>query len=449
MEDGMKKKEEERQDESERGASFSRRAFLRGVAAASVGTAVGGLGCSGDGASAVDGAAPGDGGAPPDVSPVDSGADASLDARHDSGPPDITNHVFVARNGTPVENVGNAIALAGGIQRFVDHDDVVVLKPNGQWPRQGYTHTECMKALIDLVLARPGGFGGEVIVIEHVHRAPAEALTGAYCWNISAGSNRQNNWPDMSYFELMSDYHDNGAPQVTAIPLYEVADSPEWSLATGPGNVPAGQHAWVRTTYTTNCTGETVRLSHPILRSAHSGKLIDLRNGIWHGGRYTGQQVKLIFLPTLNNHGSFNVEDYAGPTSAVKCHLGIVEFAGATGVNLHNIGYGNGHPEAVGESVAHLITEVLSPAFYMTCAEYTGHRGRTATDAAHTRTVGLCTDPVTLDYWMCKYVMLPAAPSQTFMNPDNDDNLRAQLVGCNSLGVGTLDESEMTVETTG
>lgn len=45
-----------------------------------------------------------------------------------------------------------------------------MLKPNGQWRRQGYTHTECMKALIDEILARPGGFDGEVIVAEHIHR---------------------------------------------------------------------------------------------------------------------------------------------------------------------------------------------------------------------------------------------------------------------------------------
>jgi hypothetical protein len=49
--------------------------------------------------------------------------------------------LYVARNGSPVWNVSKAIELAGGIQRFVDADDIVVLKPNGQWPNQGYTHT--------------------------------------------------------------------------------------------------------------------------------------------------------------------------------------------------------------------------------------------------------------------------------------------------------------------
>ena len=59
--------------------------------------------------------------------------------------------------------------------------------------------------------------------------------------------------------------------------------------------------------------------------------------------------------------------------------------------------------------------------------------------------MGLCADPVTLDYWMCKYVMYPCAISQTFMNPDNDNHLRQALIGCQGKGVGTIDEAEMSV----
>ena len=65
-----------------------------------------------------------------------------------------------------------AVALAGGIERFIGPDDAVVLKPNGQWPLQGYTHTQCLKTLIDLILSRPGGFAGEIVIAEHVHRDP-------------------------------------------------------------------------------------------------------------------------------------------------------------------------------------------------------------------------------------------------------------------------------------
>ena len=352
--------------------------------------------------------------------------------------------IYVACNGAPITNVRRVIELAGGIQRFIDKDDVVVLKPNGQWPNQGYTHTQCIKALIDVILGRPGGFLGEIILTEHVHRDPTTAMSDDYCWNMSE-SNRVNNWPDMNYLELIADYQNRGFPNVTADPLYD-SGQPNWEKVTGPASVGSGKQGWVHTSYTTTANGRTVDLSYPILRSNYSDKLIDLKNGVWQGGAYTGQKVKLIFLPTLNNHGSFNHEDYAGPTSALKAHIGIVDFGNLTGHTLHSVGYNSPiSPQAMGESVGYLITQLLTPAFYMTCAQFTGYRSRTDTTAAHTKTVGLCTDPVTLDYWMSKYVMYPCATSQAFMNPDNDNNLSKTLVGCHSKGVGTIFEAEMNV----
>ena len=95
----------------------------------------------------------------------------------------------------------------------------------------------------------------------------------------------------------------------------------------------------------------------------------------------------------------------------------------------------------MGEAVGQLITQVIQPAFYLTCAEYTGYISRTDSTAAHTKTVGLCTDPVSLDYWMCKHVLYPCA-NQTFMNPDNPaSNLSKALLGCHGKGVGANTES--------
>lgn len=208
------------------------------------------------------------------------------------------NHVYVARYGSPVINVQEVLRLAGGIENLVGHDDVVVLKPNGQWANQGYTNTLCMKALIDAILNRPGGFGGEVIIAEHIHRSPADAMSGSYCWNMST-SNRKNNWADMNYLELETDYHTGGHPNVTAIPMYDVSqDGAHWAAVSGPGEVPAGKHGWVRLAAYTATNGRNLTPSYAILRSAYSDKLIDLSaaGGVWEGGSYNGQQVKLGFF---------------------------------------------------------------------------------------------------------------------------------------------------------
>ena len=241
----------------------------------------------------------------------------------------VKHHIYVARRCTPVNNVESAIALAGGIQQFVGRDDVVVLKPNGQWPNQGYTHTQMMKALIDAILNRPGGYAGEIIITEHVHRDPNETLADRYCWNMSPG-NRQRNWPDMNYLELVSDYHQRGYANVSAILMSDAGGSSDWAAASGPGDVPAGKHGWVRLPAFTASNGNQYHPSYAILRSSFSGRLVDLKNGVWANGGYTAQRVRLMLLPTLNNHSSLDSEDYAGPTSAVKCHIGFIE-----GTSLH------------------------------------------------------------------------------------------------------------------
>jgi len=45
--------------------------------------------------------------------------------------------------------------MLGGVERYIGPNDVVVIKGNAQWPNQGYTHTGCIKAVIDRILATP------------------------------------------------------------------------------------------------------------------------------------------------------------------------------------------------------------------------------------------------------------------------------------------------------
>jgi hypothetical protein len=338
------------------------------------------------------------------------------------------------------------IDMAGGITSFIDVDDVVVIKPNLQWKNQGYTHTEAAKALIEIVLNRPGGFSGEIIVAENIFGNEDSTHKG---WAASP-QNRVNNWPDMNYNELIAWFNSNGAPNVTAVKLI----SSNFPVVSDPSQ----GHGFVATDYTISnsggANGRICRLYYPIIESSYSGNLIDTKQGVWSGGAYTGQSVKLIFLPTLNNHGSAGQEDYAGATSAVKCHLGFVRDLWDTGggtQGLHAIGYVGWplYPEAVGEAVGELITNVVQPTLYITVAEWSGWGGRTVTSGAeHTKTIGLCSDPVALDYWMGKNVLGPCNNSSeaSYLDPSNASNFRKTLEGCNSKGAGTINEAEMLVQ---
>lgn len=227
---------------------------------------------------------------------------------------DPVAHIYVSKNGTPVTNMKKVIQMAGGIQRFVDEDDAVVIKPNLQWRNQGYTHTLATKTLIEIILQRPGGFTGEILIAED-HVSFTRTDQGWY----ATPENRLNNWPDMNYREMIEDFQARGYPNVTAAPITNDTDN----AINGPQDGPGYVYHYYTTANSPGANGRYTRIGYPILQSSYSGKMMDTKNGVWEAGDYTGQNVKLLFLPTLNAHSS-----YAGITSAVKCHVGFVPLGG-------------------------------------------------------------------------------------------------------------------------
>ena len=86
------------------------------------------------------------------------------------------------------------------------------------------------------------------------------------------------------------------------------------------------------------------------------------------------------------------------------------------------------------------------PDAVITTAEWVGWGSRTCSSATQARTVGLCDDPATLDYYMAKHVMAPCHPPQPFFDPDYNipNNMTRQTInGCISQGYGTANESQI------
>jgi hypothetical protein len=137
-------------------------------------------------------------------------------ARADAWPksaPRAPSDIYHARNGRPSQNLTKVFDLAyGGIENFIGPNDVVLLRPNLQWPRNGYTDSDVGKAMIDLILNRPGGFFGEIIVIEDEHRSdPHTSSYSGWCT-----TNKLSNGP-YNWFELIQHYIDNAADYPTGI----------------------------------------------------------------------------------------------------------------------------------------------------------------------------------------------------------------------------------------
>ena len=84
--------------------------------------------------------------------------------------------------GTPVENMTKVIELLGGIEKIIGSNDVVLIKSNVQWWNQGAPNLAAISAFVGLIMGRPGGFRGEVVMADSPSGAtpppmPARAFT--------------------------------------------------------------------------------------------------------------------------------------------------------------------------------------------------------------------------------------------------------------------------------
>jgi len=83
---------------------------------------------------------------------------------------DVKASLYRAVNGSPSENLSMVIKLFGGIENIIGEKDVVVIKPNVQLWNHGATNLSALKTLVDLIMNRPSGFYGEVVIAENCHR---------------------------------------------------------------------------------------------------------------------------------------------------------------------------------------------------------------------------------------------------------------------------------------
>ena len=349
--------------------------------------------------------------------------------------------VCKVKNGDCFQNTAKLWEMLGGPAKYIGATDVVVIKGNAQWPYQGYTHTGCIKGVIDQILAIPN-FSGEVIICDNVQQG---GTAGQFAFDMPV-IYRTRNWADHSWNSLAAAYQAAGKP----VSCKQWLCGP-WRSINFPGTStwnPANGEGWTRTFFTH--AGLNLFLSSPVFRSPlNPGRLIDMQNGVWESGAYTGRKVKTIFMPTLNNHGVGN-DDYAGITSAIKTFFGATEIPVFEDslwngyYHIHSASYTQqlaSSATVAGELVGRFLNLMYRPNLFITAAMWSGHYSRTG-DATETKTVLACENPVTLEFIACRDVISPYAP---WLNPTLDNNTRKQILGCNSQGIGTIDPQQIEV----
>lgn len=371
----------------------------------------------------------------------------------------VEGTVYRALNGGPADNLRKVIDLIGGCDVIVGENDVVVIKPNVQWWNQGAPNLVALKTFVDLIMDRPGGFKGEVVVAENCHRGPApwDSIDSGWAQPFARNSDLKNinNFIDLCdhlkkrYGSRFSVSHwvdvDAGGKRV-----YRPEDGFGYVYCDGTGGVPL-----ISLDNEASVEKRSVIMSYPIFKTDRD-TVIDFKNGIWEKGAYTEQPVKFINFAALNHHST-----YCGVTSAIKNYLGISDISGGadpknggrlTGdyFNFHSFPFNKWssgpEPGMLGAEIAVFMKTIRKADLNITTAEWIGLSSRTEPPVARTRAVLASTDPVALDYHATKYLLHPNSGILVH-NPDNRNGpLYQSLFKCSKEGGGIFDERHVAVK---
>jgi hypothetical protein len=389
-------------------------------------------------------------------------------------PPLVPHHperdrakLWIGRDGSPAANIDSVISKLGGIEKIVGTDDVVIIKVAAQWWSQGMSNVAAVKRVIEHILERPG-FKGEVIVFENTHFRMPDGSGLSRAWVHPSERNVDvPGWNKLG--DLIPHFKEKKAP-VSFVGLVDGGPSslsedswhdPQHVVGVyggdgrgpiAPGDARDGYHwdfdrtfrlakSWVDEAKTP--------LTWPRFTSPHSGLVVDLKDGVFrregavsHGtGKLVSAERKLtwINMTVSNEHGA------TGLTAACKSTMGVVDMsAGALGTHPLVKGYasvhyfGRGSPMAqwrMGGPLAYFAREVRSPDLILTVAEWVAYAPadwdgekadirHDATTCVNTKVIVGGTDPVAVDTWLARNVMMhtPAAYKKYRFDLDNEDS---------------------------
>ncbi len=305
----------------------------------------------------------------------------------------------------------------GGFQRLVDlmgergpsfysligPRDVVIIKVNSQWDQRGGTNTDLVRAIIESILKHPGGFTGEIVIADNGQaQAGSDGVGGSLDW-------KSNNAQDKAQsMQKVADGLSVRCKVSTAlwdrITTARVAEYSEGDMRSG----------YVVDSSPSQQTGIVV--SYPKFETSYS-TLISFKKGIWNPAlrTYDSDRLKVINVPVLKSHIIYGV------TASVKHYMGVVSEK-LTHSAHDSVGLGG-----MGTEMAQTRIPTLNviDASWINAGPGRGPQTRYS-DASQVNVIAAGRDPVALDYWAAKNILVPAAMKLGYKNADtlNPDTAR-------------------------
>jgi hypothetical protein len=293
---------------------------------------------------------------------------------------------------------------AKGSEGLIARDDAVIVKVNSQWDERGGTNTDLLKALIRAITQHPDGFAGEIVV--------ADNGQGQYGATGRGGSldYTRNNAEDISRSiqKVVDSFvgHKVSAylwDRITTKRVKEYAEgnNEDGYIIDGSKNPRTG-----------------LLVSYPKFKTRFD-TFVSFKLGVWNPETqsYDSDRLKVINVPVLKSHMIYGV------TACVKHYMGVTsdKLTGRLGASSHGaIGAGG-----MGTELAETRFPILNIVDAVWVNANPGRGPGTPYNAAtRTNTIAVSTDPVALDYWAAKNLLIPTArhlgySTVSSIDPDN------------------------------
>jgi len=324
-----------------------------------------------------------------------------------------------------------------GSRGLIARDDTLIIKVNSQWDERGGTSTDLLKSLVKAIVEHPDGFVGEIVVADNGQAQYGSTRRGGsldYSRNNAEDTSQSvqrvvNSFADYKVSTYLWD-------DITTVKIKEYFE----------GDVDDG--------YVTSAAvsqGALAIISYPKFKTKFDTH-ISVKLGIWNPKTqtYDSDHLKLINVPVLKSHRIYGV------TACVKHYMGMVsdKLTAQLGARAHNtVGMGGMGVEMI-ETRFPLLNIV--DAIWVNAKP--GGGPRTPYDAAaRAGVIAASVDPVALDYWVSKNILMQVARENRYDNlslidPDNTEPgffgqwLRLSMGAIKKAGYQTtIEESHMNV----
>ena len=322
-----------------------------------------------------------------------------------------------------------------GPDGLIAKDDVVIIKVNSQWDERGGTNTDLLKAIIEAIIDHPDGFIGEIVVADN-----GQAQFGAF------GSGGSLDWENSNAEDRSQSVQKvvdmfSGSCKVSTylwdeISLKSVGEYSEGDMEDG----------YIVNQAANPVTG--IKVSYPKFKTKF-GTYISFKMGAWNRETrsYNSERIKVINVPVLKVHFIYGV------TACVKHYMGVVSDR-LTEHNAHRSVDAGGMGTEMVET--RMSTLNLIDAIWINANPGSGPR-TSYSKATRVNVIMASADPVALDYWAAKNVLMQAAQILGFIHlsaidPDNTASgsfgkwLRLSMQQIERAGYQvTIDEDQMNI----